>query len=192
MRHFVWVEGLPGAGKTSTIYRLMEIFGERAVAIPSVDLKTLFSKPPGFSPFRFGNPSSSAQAFLEIARRRTLSELDALPEYVFVERSWISVEVFQLVAHRLYGEPLLDDGLFCQWQSIKLKAKEMTLVLETDPMVSMTRDQEAVTTYWSDQQFVKEVHYEYLQLLERDKSIHHIDARATPEKVLDLCLHCIS
>lgn len=192
MRRFVWVEGLPGAGKSSTIYKLTEIFGERAIAIPSVDLKTLFSKPPGFSPFRFGNPSSNGQAFLEIARRRTLSELDALPEYVFVERSWISVEIFQLVAHRLYGESLLDEGLFCQWQSIKLEAKEMTLVLETDPMVSMTRDQEAVTTYWSDRNFVKEVHCEYLQLLERDKSIYHIDARATPEKVLDLCLRCIS
>lgn len=192
MRYFVWFEGLPGAGKSSTIHKLTEIFGERAVAIPSVDLKTLFSKAPGFSPFGFGNPSSSAQAFLEIARRQTLSELDALPEYVFVERSWISIEVFQLVAHRLYGESLLDDGLYGQWQSISLEGKEITLVLEMDPMISMTRDQEAVTTYWSDRHFVKEAHYEYLQLLERDKSIHHIDARATPEKVLDLCLRCIS
>ncbi|GHU03682.1 hypothetical protein FACS1894158_02560 [Betaproteobacteria bacterium] len=192
MRHFIWFEGLPGVGKSSIIYKLTEIFGKRAVIIPSVDLKTLFSKPPGFSPFKFGKPSSTAQAHLEIARRQILSELDTLPEYVFVERSWISIEMYQLVAHRLYGESLLDDRLFSQWQSIKLDGKETTLVLETDPMISMKRDQEVVTTYWSDRYFVKEVHYEYLQLLERNKSIHHIDARATPEKVFDLCLRCIS
>lgn len=191
MRHFVWIEGLPGAGKSSTIYKLTETFGKRAVAIPSVDLKTLFSKPPEFSPFRFGNPSSNAQALLEIARRQTLSELDALPEYVFIERSWISIEIFQQVAHRLYGESLLDDGFFSQWQSIKLDGKQTTLILETDPVISMTRDQETVTAYWSDKHFVKEIHHEYLQLLERDKSIHRVNGRTTLEKVFELCLCCI-
>jgi thymidylate kinase len=192
MRHFVWIEGLPGAGKSFIIYKLTELFGKRAVAIPSVDLKTLFSKTPAFLPFRFGNPSSRAHALLEIARRLTLSELDALPEFIFIERSWISIQIFQQVAHRLYGESLLDESFLCQWKSIELKGKETTLIIETDPITSMERDKETVTTYWSDEHFVKEAHHEYLQLLEKNKSIHHIDGRTHPEKILENCLHCIS
>lgn len=108
MRHFVWIEGLPGAGKTSLIRELSKKFGDEAVSIPSVDLRTLFSKHPGFSPFEFGNPSSVTPAILEIARRQVLAELNALPSYVFIERSWVSIEIFQKAAHRLYGEPTVN------------------------------------------------------------------------------------
>lgn len=191
MRHFVWIEGLPGAGKTTVIRKLAESLGDRAVSVPSVDLGTLFSKAPGFSPFRFGNPSSAGSALLEIARRRVLAELGSLPEYVLIERSWISVDIFQQVAHRLLGETPLEDGWSKQWHSICLNGKETTLVLDPGPALSMARDRDVVTGYWADKTFVEEVHNGYQELLARDKRIIRIDTQIHITNVFEHCMHHI-
>jgi thymidylate kinase len=184
MLNVIWLEGLPGAGKSTIIELLGKDYKRQLLVFPKTDLISIFYK--GFNfPFNkycdVNYDSAIATEFLKASLLNTWKD-DSIT--VIGERSYVSSIVYYTA---LYNKSLFSNKnlqiLLNSFSSMQKNYKEHFLYIDTTPEISLKFDKHNITSFWSSADNCSLVRSAYFDFFKKNDKSSCIIKRDTLEDV---------
>lgn len=158
MTQLVFLEGLPGAGKSTALTGLTERLGEDAMVFPKFDIHSLLVKGLGYDPGAHGVVTERVMVHLEAAKEELLDHLSHAPRWVFVERSYLSLLAYNYALKARGGAASLYDELAVRYASSPYRTPSTHIYLRISPEESSRRDLGSHTSFWRDRDNLQALH----------------------------------
>jgi thymidylate kinase len=164
MLKVIWLEGLPGSGKSTVVDHIEKLFPENFLIFPKTDIVSIFVKGLKFNFNDYFIPEYDSAVAVEILKASLLNHCrrDDI-KLVIGERSFVSSIVYYTVQHASNLMTMHDfHNMLNQFNDIQKNYSEDFIYIDCSPDQSLKRDTNRVTSFWTSYKNLSMIRKAYL------------------------------